>query len=59
MEDEKVHLVSFNNKLQEDFIQTSEAAKIARDSLESKLQIKIQNSEESTIKYTEVTHKFS
>lgn len=57
MKDENFHLMSFNNKLQEDIIQTSEATKIARDSLESKLQLKIQFFEESTIKYTEVTIK--
>lgn len=54
MESEKSHLIIFNSQLQKDILQYVETAKITRDSLEYKLQLKIHNLEENVIKYAEV-----
>lgn len=54
LESEKSHLIISNNQLQKEILQSTETAKITRESLEFKLQLKIQNLEENVTKYAEV-----
>ena len=54
LEREKKHIINLNSQLQNDLLQTSEAARMAKESLEKKLNLKIQSLEEKMSQYAEV-----